>query len=80
MYTEGLPICYITTEVGLIEIMRKASETLDDSGMHNEAKEMCYRLALCEDKYAARAIIDEYVNVVNLTEEEAEEFGCLQMK
>ena len=82
MYTEGLPTCYITTEVGLIEIMRKASETLDNAGRNGDAKEMCYRLAQCDDDYLARAIIDDYVNVVSLTEEEAgdEEFVYLQMK
>ena len=70
MNTKQLPDLFIYDECGALEIMRKAAEVLDNAGRHNKAKEMCYRVALADDKYVAQAIIEEYVNIIDMSSEE----------
>lgn len=72
MLNQKLPECIITNEVSVIEIMRKASEVLENSNQIEEAKELCYRVAMCDDKYIARAIISEYVDINDESFEEEE--------
>ena len=60
-----LPDCVITYEVSVIEIMRKASQVLEKHNLDDQAKELCYRVIMCDDKYIAREIISEYVNIVD---------------
>ena len=60
-----LPECIITDEVSVMEVMRKASQVLDKHNIGEQAKELCYRVTMCEDKYIAREIISEYVNIVD---------------
>lgn len=60
-----LPDCVITDEVSVIEIMRKASEVLEKHNLLEKAKELCYRVTMCDDKYIAQEIISEYVNIID---------------
>jgi len=45
--------------------MRKASQVLEKHNLDDQAKELCYRVTMCDDKYIAREIISEYVNIVD---------------
>ena len=73
--TQTLPDVKIYDECSALEIMGKAAEALEEIGESEKAKEMCFRVAVCDktDPYIAKAIIDEYVNVIDMSMEENDE-------
>lgn len=70
--TKTLPDLHIFEDCTTLELMEKAAALLDLAGQNSSAKEMCYRIAVCDknDPYIAKSIIDEYVNVIDETTEE----------
>ena len=51
-----------------------ASKTLKKNGMADEAKEMCSRVTSSGSYDEALSIIDEYVEITSVDEEETEDF------
>lgn len=56
-------------------LMGIASRTLKRNGMSNEAKEMCSRITSSGSYDEALIIIDEYVEITSVDEEETEDLG-----
>ena len=56
-----------------------ASRTLKRNGMSNESKEMCSRITSSGSYDEALSIIDEYVEITSVDEEETEDFEMEMM-
>lgn len=65
----SLPVLYISEDYNTHKIIVNAVDVLDRIGQHAKAKEFCYRIVTCEDRTLMKDIIDEYVNVINISEE-----------
>ena len=70
------PDCALIGEDGnIFNLMGIASRTLKETGMANEAKEMCERVRSSGSYYEALGVIGEYVNITSsedMTEDESE--------
>lgn len=70
------PKCALIGEDGnIFNLMGIASRTLKKNGMAEEAKEMCSRITSSESYAEALSIIDEYVEITSVDEEESENLG-----
>lgn len=58
----------------VFNLMGIASKTLKKNGMADEAKEMCSRVTSSGSYDEALSIIDEYVEITSVDEEETEDF------
>lgn len=69
------PDCALIGEDGnIFNLMGIASRTLKENDMENEAKEMCDRIQNSGSYYEALAIIGEYVNITDGSEDEEIDF------
>lgn len=70
------PKCPLIGQNGnVFNLMGIASKTLKKNGMADEAKEMCSRITSSGSYDEALSIIDEYVEITSVDEEETEEMG-----
>ncbi len=70
------PKCPLIGQNGnVFNLMGIASKTLKKNGMADEAKEMCSRITFSGSYDEALSIIDEYVEITSVDEEEIEDFG-----
>ena len=70
------PKCPLIGQNGnVFNLMGIASKTLKKNGMADEAKEMCSRITFSGSYDEALSIIDEYVEITSVDEEETEEMG-----
>ena len=70
------PKCPLIGQNGnVFNLMGIASKTLKKNGMADEAKEMCSRITSSGSYDEALSIIDEYVEITSVDEEETEDFG-----
>lgn len=70
------PKCPLIGQNGnVFNLMGIASKTLKKNGMADEAKEMCNRITSSGSYDEALSIIDEYVEITSVYEEETEEMG-----
>ncbi len=69
------PKCPLIGQNGnVFNLMGIASKTLKKNGMADEAKEMCSRITFSGSYDEALSIIDEYVEITSVDEEETEDF------
>ena len=69
------PKCPLIGQDGnIFNLMGIASKTLKRNGMYDEAKEMCSRVTSSGSYDEALSIIDEYVEITSVDEEETEDF------
>lgn len=69
------PKCSLIGQNGnVFNLMGIASKTLKKNGMADEAKEMCSRITSSGSYDEALSIIDEYVEITSVYEEETEDF------
>lgn len=69
------PKCPLIGQNGnVFNLMGIASKTLKKNGMADEAKEMCSRITSSGSYDEALSIIDEYVEITSVDEEETEDF------
>ncbi len=69
------PKCPLIGQNGnVFNLMGIASKTLKKNGMADEAKEMCSRITSSGSYDEALSIIDEYVEITSVYEEETEDF------
>lgn len=69
------PKCPLIGQNGnVFNLMGIASKTLKKNGMADEAKEMCSRVTSSGSYDEALSIIDEYVEITSVDEEETEDF------
>ena len=74
------PKCPLIGQNGnIFNLMGIASRTLKRNGMSNESKEMCSRITSSGSYDEARSIIDEYVEITSVDEEETEDFEMEMM-
>lgn len=75
------PECRLIGQNGnIFNLMGIASKTLKKNGMADEAKEMCDRITSSGSYDEALSIIDEYVEITSVDEEEYEEIEDLGME
>ena len=68
------PKCPLIGQDGnVFNLIGIASKTLKRNGMYDEAKEMCSRITSSGSYDEALGIIDEYVEITSVDEEECEE-------
>ena len=60
------PKIHVYTPINLIEALEIATDALDSSGMHEKAKEMCYRAISIQNKTKdkLKSVINEYVEII----------------
>lgn len=69
------PKCPLIGQDGnIFNLMGIASKKLKKNGMAAEAKEICSRIASSGSYEEALSIIDEYVEITSVDEEETEDF------
>lgn len=74
------PKCPLIGQDGnIFNLMGIASRTLKRNGMSNESKEMCSRITSSGSYDEALSIIDEYVEITSVDEEETEDFEIEMM-
>ena len=74
------PKCPLIGQNGnIFNLMGIASRTLKRNGMSNEYKEMCSRITSSGSYDEALSIIDEYVEITSVDEEETEDFEMEMM-
>lgn len=74
------PKCPLIGQDGnIFNLMGIASKTLKRNGMSNDAKEMCDRITSPGSYDEALSIIDEYVEITLVDEEETEDFEMEMM-
>ena len=74
------PKCPLIGQDGnIFNLMGIASKTLKRNGMYDEAKEMCSRITSSGSYDEALSIIDEYVEITSVDEEETEDFEMEMM-
>ncbi len=74
------PKCPLIGQDGnIFNLMGIASRTLKRNGMSNESKEMCSRITSSGSYDEALSIIDEYVEITSVDEEETEDFEMEMM-
>ena len=74
------PKCPLIGQTGhIFNLMGLASRTLKRNGMSNESKEMCSRITSSGSYDEALSIIDEYVEITSVDEEETEDFEMEMM-
>jgi len=74
------PKCPLIGQDGnIFNLMGIASKTLKRNGMYDEAKEMCSRITSSGSYDEALSIIDEYVEITSVDEEETEDFEIEMM-
>lgn len=72
------PKCPLIGQNGnIFNLMGIASKMLKKNGMADEAKEMCGRITASGSYDEALSIIDEYVEITSVDEEETEDFGMV---
>ena len=74
------PKCPLIGQNGnIFNLMGIASRTLKRNGMSNESKERCSRITSSGSYDEALSIIDEYVEITSVDEEETEDFEMEMM-
>lgn len=74
------PKCPLIGQNGnVFNLMGITSKTLKKNGMADEAKEMCNRITSSGSYDEALSIIDEYVEITSVDEEEIEDFEMEMM-
>lgn len=74
------PKCPLIGQNGnIFNLMGIASRTLKRNGMSNKSKEMCSRITSSGSYDEALSIIDEYVEITSVDEEETEDFEMEMM-
>ena len=74
------PKCPLIGQDGnIFNLIGIASKTLKRNGMYDEAKEMCSRITSSGSYDEALSIIDEYVEITSVDEEETEDFEMEMM-
>ncbi len=74
------PKCPLIGQNGnVFNLMGITSKTLKKNGMADEAKEMCNRITSSGSYDEALSIIDEYVEITSVDEEETEDFEMEMM-
>lgn len=74
------PKCPLIGQNGnIFNLIGIASKTLKRNGMYDEAKEMCSRITSSGSYDEALSIIDEYVEITSVDEEETEDFEMEMM-
>ena len=74
------PKCPLIGQNGnIFNLMGIASRTLKRNGMSNESKKMCSRITSSGSYDEALSIIDEYVEITSVNEEETEDFEMEMM-
>ena len=72
------PKCPLIGQNGnIFVLMGIASKTLKENDMAEQAKEMCGRITASGSYDEALGIIDEYVEITSVDEEETEDFGMV---